>query len=192
MRLSEWAARNGVHYQTAWRWARDGKMPVPVTRTETGVWLVHEGEASCDGRVVVYCRVSSADQKPDLDRQVARVVQEATAQGFTVSEVVTEIASGLNGCRRKLQRLLSAPEASVIVVEHRDRLARFGVEHLEAALDASGRRLVVLDEAETTDDLVRDMTEVLTSMCARLYGRRSAKNRAQRAVAAATSSEAGA
>jgi putative resolvase len=71
-------------------------------------------------------------------------------------------------------------------VEHGDRLARFGVEHLEATLSALGRRRVVLDPAETTSDLLRDTTEVLTSMCARLYGRRAARNRAARAVAVAT------
>ena len=80
--------------------------------------------------------------------------------------------------------MLSDPDAKVIVVEHRDRLARFGVEHLEAALSAQGRRIVVADPGETTDDLVRDMIEVLTSMCARLYGRRGARNRAMRAVTA--------
>jgi putative resolvase len=72
----------------------------------------------------------------------------------------------------------------VIVVEHRDRLARFGVEHLEAALSAQGRRIMVADPGETTDDLVRDMIDVLTSMCARLYGRRGARNRAMRAITA--------
>jgi putative resolvase len=71
------------------------------------------------------------------------------------------------------------------VVEHRDRLARFGVEYLEAALAAQGRRLVVVEDAEVADDLVRDMVEVLTSFCARLYGRRSAKRRARLAVEAA-------
>lgn len=90
-----------------------------------------------------------------------------------------------------LHRVLCDPQAAVIVVEHRDRLARFGVEHLEAALSASGRRLVVLDPTETADDLVRDITEVLTSMCARRYGRRAAKNRAARAVAVATGEAAG-
>jgi putative resolvase len=63
-------------------------------------------------------------------------------------------------------------------------LARFGVEHLEAALAAQGRRIVVTDPGETTDDLVRDMIEVLTSMCAGLYGRRGARNRAMRAITA--------
>ena len=76
----------------------------------------------------------------------------------------------------------------MLVVEHRDRLTRFGFEHLAASLSACGRRIVVLDEAETTDDLVRDVTEVLTSLCARLYGRRSASRRAAKAVAVATGS----
>jgi putative resolvase len=101
-----------------------------------------------------------------------------------VTGIVCEVGSGLNGKRPKLRRILSDPAATVIVVEHRDRLARFGVEHLEAALSAQGRRVVVADPGETTDDLVRDMIEVLTSMCARLYGRRGARNRAMRAVTA--------
>ncbi|MCX5356755.1 IS607 family transposase [Streptomyces mirabilis] len=190
MKLSEWAARNGVHYQTAWAWAKEGRMPVPVRQTPSGTWLVDEPASQTSGRVVAYCRVSSADQKPDLDRQVARVVQAATGLGLPVAEVVTEVGSGLNGRRRKLHRLLSDRQAAVIVVEHRDRLARFGVEHLEAVLSASGRRLVVLDPTETADDLVRDITEVLTLMCARLYGRRTAKRRAARAVAVATGEDA--
>lgn len=186
VKLSEWAARNGVHYQTAWTWAKEGRMPVPVVQAPSGTWLVAEPAVEALGKVVAYCRVSSADQKPDLDRQISRVVQGATALGLPVAEVVTEVGSGLNGRRRKLHRVLSDPKAATIVVEHRDRLARFGVEHLEAALSASGRRLVVLDPQETTGDLVRDITEVLTSMCARLYGRRAAKNRAARAVAVVT------
>ncbi len=102
-----------------------------------------------------------------------------------MGQVVCEVGSGLNGKRPKLRRVLSDPDAKVIVVEHRDRLARFGVEHLEAALSAQGRQIVVADPGETTDDLVRDMIEVLTGMCARLYGRRGARNRAMRALTAA-------
>ncbi|MFD7409172.1 IS607 family transposase [Streptomyces sp. NPDC059866] len=186
MKLPEWARQQGVSYQTAWRWVKNGTMPVPVRQAPSGTWLVDDAPAAAEGQVVAYCRVSSADQKPDLDRQVVRVVEGANRLGLAVSEVVREVGSGLNGRRQKLHRLLSDLKVGVIVVEHRERLARFGVEHLEAALSASGRRLVVLDTEEATDDLVRDMTEVLTSMCARLYGRRAAKNRAERAVKAAT------
>ena len=140
----------------------------------------------------MYARVSSADQKADLDRQVARVTAWATGQGITVGRVVTETGSALNGKRRKFLALLRDPSVSAIVVEHRDRFARFGAEYVEAALAASGRRLLVADPAEVDEvdeDLVRDVTEILTSLCARLYGRRAAANRAARAVAAATAED---
>jgi putative resolvase len=134
VKLSEWAARNGVHYQTAWTWAKEGRMPVPVVQTPSGTWLVVEATPEPTGRTAAYCRVSSADQRQDLDRQVARVVRGATSQGLPVTDVVTEVGSGLNGRRGKLHRLLADPAVTVIVVEHRDRLARFGVDHVEAAL----------------------------------------------------------
>ena len=101
-----------------------------------------------------------------------------------VVDVVCEVGWGLNGKRPKLARVLSDPSATVIGVEHRDRLARFGVEQLDAALAAQGRRMVVVDTGETADDVVRDTIELLTSMCARLYGRRGARHRALRAVTA--------
>jgi predicted site-specific integrase-resolvase len=103
-----------------------------------------------------------------------------------VDRVVTEVGSALNGHQRKFLALLRDPGVSTIVVEHRDRFARFGADYVEAALVASGRRLLVVDPAEVDDDLVRDVTEILTSLCARLYGRRAAANRAARGVAAAT------
>lgn len=138
----------------------------------------------------MYARVSSADQKADLDRQVARVTAWATAEQIPVDKVVTEVGSALNGHRRKFLALLGDPTVSRIVVEHRDRFCRFGSEYVEAALAAQGRELVVVDSAEVDDDLVRDMTEILTSMCARLYGKRAAQNRAKRALAAAASDDA--
>ena len=137
------------------------------------------------GRCVVYARVSSADQRDDLDRQVGRVVEWATGQGHRPDEVVKEIGSGLNGNRSRLRRLVADPLVKTIVVEHRDRLCRFGFEYLEASLMGRGARILVMDDAELEDDLVRDVTEVMTSLCARLYGRRSARRRAERALAAA-------
>jgi putative resolvase len=185
MKLAEWARVNGVHPQTAYRWFRQGTMPVPARRLRSGTILVDTPDRLSGGRAVLYARVFAHDQKADLDRQVARLTAWTTEHGVAVTEVVTEVGSGLNGKRPKLKRLLADPQATVIVVEHRDRLARFGVEHLEAALSALGRRLVVIDPGETDDDLMRDMIEVLTGFCARLHGRRGARNRAMRAVTCA-------
>lgn len=181
MNLKEWAEAQGIAYVTARRWFAAGKLPVPARRVG-GLILIGQDDRAEPGVTVVYARVSSADQKADLDRQVARVTAWATGSGLTVSRVVTEVGSALNGKRRKFLALLRDPDVTVIVTEHRDRFARFGAEYVEAALAAQGRRLLVADPAEVDDDLVRDVTEMLTSLCARLYGRRAAANRAARAV----------
>ena len=183
--------REGVHYQTAWRWWRDGKLPVPARQTETGTIVAGVPVPGRAAGAVLCARVSSHDQHADLDRQVARVTEWVTGQGLAVAEVVAEVGSGVDGKRPKLRRVLSDPAATVIVVEHRDRLARFGAEYVDAALAAQGRRVLVADAGETAGDLVRDMIEVLTWMCACLYGRRGARNRALRAVTAAKNAGAG-
>ena len=191
MLVKEWAAREGLHPQTVWKWCREGTMPVPVEHTPTGMWLIHDPKyetrscATPDGsRTVCYARVSSADQKTDLQRQADRIKAFALSMGVEHPEVVTETGSGMNDKRRKLNRLLADPTVGTVIVEHRDRLARMNFELVENALKAQGRRVIVVDDAELDDDLVRDMTEVLTSFCARLYGRRAAKHRAQRALEA--------
>ncbi|MGH9072621.1 MAG: IS607 family transposase [Acidimicrobiales bacterium] len=182
MNLSEWAAKVGVSKFTAYRWFQEGKLPVPAQRVGRLILVDVPGETSGPQRTVVYARVSSHDQRRDLDRQVARLCEWVTTQGMAVDEVVTEVGSGMNGKRRKLARILSDPSVTTIVVEHQDRLARFGVEHLDAVMQAHGRRVTVVDQGEVDNDLVRDMTEVLTSFCARLYGRRGARNRAIKAL----------
>ena len=185
--MKEWAELQGVHHVTAYRWFREGTLPVPARKVGRLILVDPQGvvdrAAARPGLTVVYARVSSADQRPDLDRQVARVTAWATGNGLAVGRTVTEVGSALNGRRRKFLALLRDETVSTIVVEHRDRFARFGAEYVEAALAASGRRLLVVDPAEVDDDLVRDVTEILTSLCARLYGRRAAANRAARAVA---------
>lgn len=186
MNLAVWAERNGVARVTAYHWFHAGLLPVPARKAGRLILVDDQpADRSRRARTAVYARVSSADQKPDLDRQVARVTAWATTEQIAVDKVVTEVGSALNGHRRKFLALLRDPSVKRIVVEHRDRFCRFGSEYVEAALAAQGRELVVVDSAEVDDDLVRDMTEILTSMCARLYGKRAAQNRAKRALAAA-------
>jgi predicted site-specific integrase-resolvase len=178
MRLSTWARQTGISYKTAWRWTKDGIMPVPWRQLPTGTIVVDVPEPVACERVALYARVSSHALRADLDRQIARLSQYAAEHNLHVVESVTEVGFGLNGKRRKVMRLLMDASVTAIVVEHRDRFARFGSEYLEAALAAAGRKLIVVDSAEMNDDLVQDMIAVLTSFCVRLYGKRSARNRA--------------
>ena len=143
-------------------------MPVPAERVERLILVNVDVAEREPARTVLYARVSSHDQRSDLDRHVARLTEWASGQGMAVAGVVVEAGSGMNGKRRRLARLLADATATAVVVEHRDRLAGFGAGHLEAALPAQGRRIVVVDAGEGDDHLIRDMTGVLTSFCARL------------------------
>lgn len=186
MKLKEWAHQQGISYKTAWRWFHAGTLPVRAEQHPGGTIIVREGSDEMSGHVALYARVSGSDQKGDLERQLGRLTTYATENGWPVQQTVSEVGSGLNGKRSKLMKLLADRSITTIIVEHRDRVARFGSEYIEACLQANGRQLVVVDHSEMTDDLVQDMVDVMTSFCARLYGRRSAKNRAQKAVEAAS------
>ena len=138
-------------------------LPVPAGPMPTGMILVDAAEREEVG-AALYARVSSADQKADLDRQVAHLAAFAAENGLRVAKV----GKGLNGHRNRkgLLAVLRSPDDGGIVVEHRDRLARFGSESIEASLAAMGGRLVVVDPEEVRDDLVQGVIEV--------YDRRSA------------------
>ena len=136
--------------------------------------------------------MSSHEQKPQLEPQANRLWAYAGQNGIALDRVVcelfaivSEVASGLNDRRPNLRRLPSDPRVGSILVEQRDRLARFGVGLVDAMLRARGGRLLVVEDKEVDDDLARDMTEILTGFCARLYGRRSGANRAGRALSIA-------
>ena len=190
--VKEWARLEGLHPQTVWKWCRQGTMPVPVEQTPTGMWLIHDPKYEtashpnpAGSRTVCYARVSSGGRKGDLQRQADRLKAFAVGMGVEHPEIVTETGSGMDDKRRKLNRLLSDPTVGTLVVERRDRFARMNMGLVESALKAQGRRIIVVDDTELDDDLVRDMTEVLTSFCARLYGRRAAKHKTDAALRAA-------
>ncbi|HEV2457778.1 MAG TPA: IS607 family transposase [Ktedonobacterales bacterium] len=178
MKLSQYAKRAGVTYKTAWRWWKQGQLD--AYQTPTGTVIVREPTLPMPtaGRVALYARVSSVDQKADLDRQLRRLRDYAAAKGYAVAREMREIASGLNDHRPKLAKLLTDPTIGTLVVEHRDRLTRFGFEYIRQLLETKGRNLEVLFPSDTDDALVEDFVAVITSMAARIYGRRNAKRRA--------------
>lgn len=181
IKLSKWVAENGISKLTAWRYATAGKMP-GAYKNPTRQFIVEVEEP--ETHAALYARVSSPDQKADLDRQIARLATRTANAGLKVGKVVMEIGSRLSDKHRELTKLLADPTIDTIVVEHKDRLARFGVEHLHSALAATGRRIIIVDPGEVEDDLVYDMINLMTCLSAHLYGCRSARNRAKQALEA--------
>jgi predicted site-specific integrase-resolvase len=190
------AERLGVSTKTLRRWDLAGKL-VPQRLPSGGRRYT---EAQIDAflgltvshpvlRCAAYARVSSSKQKVDgnLARQKDRLVSAAAEHGWDLVLVVEEVASGVNEHRRGLARLLKSAgkgEFEVLVVEYRDRLARFGYRYLEAAFQASGVRIEVVEAAEAvakepTQEMIDDLLAIVMVFAARLYGRRAAKVRSK-------------
>ena len=184
MKLSKWAQEIGITYHAAWRMYKADKIPYKTEQLPTGTIIVYPNIKQKDEKAVLYARASSRDQKNDLERQMNRFRDFAATNNYQIMKEITEIGSGLNGRRRKLIKALKDPQVTIIIAEHKDRLTRFGYDYLEAVLQTTGRKTIILNEEECKDDLVQDMFDVLTSFCGRLYGRRSARLRARRAMKA--------
>jgi predicted site-specific integrase-resolvase len=179
MRLSVYAKKMGVTYRTAFRWWKAGRLD--AYQMDTGTIIVREPATVQEATTVaLYARVSSADQKEELDRQMQRLKDYAASHGYQVSKMVSELASGLNDKRPKLMKLLTDASVGVIVIEHRDRLTRFGFTYIEQLMQMQGRRLEVIFPSDTDNDLVDDFIAVITSMASRIYGRRTSKRRAEK------------
>ena len=188
MNLTEWAHAQGVHVQTAYRWYREGTLPALARKAGRLIVVSPQTAAEAAPKTqgaARYARVSSHDQRSDLDGQGARLPAWAAKAGLPAVRVEAEVGSGMNGSRPTVRRLLADPAVTVVVAGHRDRLGRTGTELAAAALSAHHRRLVVPGDSDVTGDLARDMAEVLTWFCARLYGRRPARNRALTALGCA-------
>lgn len=178
IRLSEWAKLNSYTQKGAYLLWRKGKFPYPTIQLPSGMVLVEVDDVEETKECVIYARVSSNDQKEDLERQANRLKDFAITNGYIIKDIVTEIGSGLNGSRKKLLKVLRTD--CNIIVENTDRLTRFGFEYIQEALSFNGRKVIVVNKCDDGDDLVKDFVDIVTSFCARIYGKRSAKNKANR------------
>jgi predicted site-specific integrase-resolvase len=109
-------------------------------------------------KVAIYARVSSAEHRTNLERQAERLLHYCEAWGYQVSQVVKEIASGANDSRPMLLSLLKDTSVTLMVVEHRDRLTRYGFHSLETFFETQGRKIEVVNMAENDkEDLIADL-----------------------------------
>ena len=187
MKLSVYAQQVGVSYRNAFRWFKSGK--IQGRQMDTGTILITEpiSEPQTPERpvkVTIYTRVSATENKDNLEGQANRLRDYCAAKGYPVAWVVKESGSGVNDTRPKLIKLLTDPTVRVIVVEHKDRLTRFGYNYLEQLLKMQGRRIEVINLAENgNEDLIQDFVSIVTSFCVRLYGQRRSKRRTERLIA---------
>ncbi|BCX82793.1 transposase, IS607 family [Methylomarinovum caldicuralii] len=184
IKLSEYAKRHGVTYRTAWEWFRRGKIPGAFKDEHNRVLVQIERESPYDShKAAIYARVSSSENRNDLESQAERLKQYAIAKGYQVVEVVKEVGSGVNDNRRKLLGLLQRESWGILIVEHKDRLTRFGFNYLEVLLDAQGRRIEVVNLAEEeTSDLMQDLIAIISSFSARIYGIRRSKRKTEKII----------
>lgn len=182
MKLSQYAKQQGISYRTAFRWWQAGQIKGYQAPSGT-IIVTPEAPTTTTEKVAIYARVSTRERKDNLERQVERLSSYCAAKGYQISLSVKEIASGVNDSRPKLLALLKDTSITRIVVEHRDRLTRFGFHYLETLLEIQGRTIEVMNPAENDkEDLMADLTAILYSFTARLYGQRRAKHKTDQIV----------
>jgi predicted site-specific integrase-resolvase len=185
MKLSDYAKRAGVSYQTAWRWWKNGDLQGYQQPSGTIIVEVKDESPAIDEAIAcIYARVSSGENRDNLDRPAERLIQYATARGYRIYKVVKEVGSGLNDNRKQLTRILPDKNYNILLVEPRDRLARFGTNYLQILLEELGKKLEIVNNAEKDrDDLMQDFVSIIVSFTARLYGQRRAKRKTEKIIA---------
>ena len=183
MKLSQYAKQQGISYSTALRWWHQGVIRGYQASSGTIIVETEGKQAASEERVAIYARVSSAEHRENLERQAERLTQYCTIRGYRVVKLVKEVGSGVNDSRPKLLSLLRDPLITRVVVEHKDRLTRFGFRYIETLLEIQGRTIEVVNPAENSkEDLLHDLASIVYSICARLYGQRRAKRKTERLV----------
>ena len=187
--LKEYALENRIGYRTAWNRFKAGKIE-GATKTETGRVRLAEKPVAVEPKVAIYARVSSSENKSNLKSQAERLENYARALGWEVVSVTSEIGSGVNDKRKKLEQLLKQKDWNILVVEHKDRLTRFGFNYIETLVELSGKRIEVVNVADDDKaDLMQDLVAIIYSFSARMYGLRRAKRKTEHIISTLESHE---
>lgn len=184
IKLSKYAKKMDITYRTAWQYFKDGKISGAIKTLSGTVLVPDEVEIIKNIKTcVIYTRVSSSENKTSLDGQEKRLKEFAEVNGLIVVEVIKEIGSGVNDARPKLMKMLTDNIYDVILVEHKDRLTRFGFNYLDLLVKQQGKTILVANLAnDLVSDLMEDLVSIIYSFSARLYGLRRGKNKANKLI----------
>lgn len=189
IKISKLAKDLNITRTTLYNWKREGKIDFIKSNTgrnyvsiDTYNRLMGIVEKKTE-KVVIYCRVSSTENKTNLDTQKNRLISYCNAKGYQVSEVIVEIGSGINDFRPKLIKLLEKNDYTKIVVEHKDRLTRVGFNYLDTLCKVLGKEIEVVNNVITDEeDLIQDFVSIITSFCSRIYGKRRSKRNTEKLI----------
>ena len=182
----EFAEMIGVSVKTLQRWDNDGKLKAFRSPTDRRYYTHKQyvdyiGDGNIKGgKTIIYTRVSTANQKDDLENQVAFLREYANAKGMIVDEVFEDIGSGLNYNRKKWNKLLEECMLGLvktIIVAHSDRFIRFGYDWFEKFLKSNGVEIIVVNNEKLSphDELVNDLISIIHVFSCRIYGLRKYK-----------------
>lgn len=172
---SQYAKIMGIDYRTAIKHFYRGTIAGFKDDITGTIYLenpeLKTSEKTNENRVVLYARVSSTTNKASLNVQIERLENYAAAKGYTIVDKKTEIASGLNDKRPKLNRILKGDNWDILLVEHKDRLTRFGFNQIQLLLSKTGQSVEVINQDEDKDhELLDDFIAIITSFSGRIYG----------------------
>lgn len=177
-KLSDYAKRLGLQYRTVWNWSKEGK--IETTEINGRLFVEKEKTIIKDKIAITYARVSSSENKNNLKTQSKRLYDYSTAKGYKIHKQVEEVGSGINDTRTKLQQVFKDTNWTILVVEHKDRLTRFGYNYLQMLAEEQGRTIQIINHTEDKEeDIIQDFVNIITSFCAKIYGQRRGKRKTE-------------
>ena len=181
IKLSKYAKNHSITYGTALRHYHKGLLNGYQDETTKTIYIEEETKSVVNtNRVALYSRVSSSENRKNAEKQLERLRMYSLAKGYTIVEEGIEVASGLNDNRPKLEKILKKDNYDILLVEHKDRLTRFGFNYIEVLLEKSQQRVEVINYIqEEKEDLINDLVSIITSFCARIYGQRRTKRKTE-------------
>jgi predicted site-specific integrase-resolvase len=190
IKISRLAKALGVTKVTLYNWRLAGKIDFIQSASGRNYVTVDTYnellgiQAKKSESVVVYCRVSSSENKANLETQKNRMISYCNAKGYKVTSVITEIGSGINDKRPKLTNLLkNNSDFTKIVVDHKDRLTRMGFNYIETLLSSMGKEIEVVNCVESEkEDIIQDFVSIITSYCSKIYGNRISKRKTEQLI----------